>query len=357
MPNQTKEPQKIETTRGDTDKIVSRNPIAWGAIGIGFSALGFVVLFAGFYLGLMRLNAGSLQLAEATTAMQSQIMQNNENTTALKQDVSGFQQVVQDVHEQLTSQQQALNELHHAQQGNKEDWSVSEAQYLVKLANDNLQLGENIPLIISLLTAADQKLQEINDANLLPLRKALAADIAALQAVPQTDTAGIYLQLSALNDQVDKMPLPNLRPDQDKSMVEVTEDSPWWKRGLQQTLAALRQIVIIRYNQSGKLPFISPDLHSYLYQNLHAMLEQALFAVLRKQPEIYRASLTQAQNWITQYFLQDSSVTQAELAALKQLQDINIKPQLPTLSASLDAFRSYLSQPATATKPALTSSI
>jgi uroporphyrin-3 C-methyltransferase len=177
----------------------------------------------------------------------------------------------------------------------------------------------------------------------LPIRKALAADITALQAVPVIDLAGTYAEVLALNAQVDKLPLPSKRPAADTAATGNTDAQKisWWRAGLHQSWEMLSKIVVVRYNKPGERPFIPPEQQDFLYQNLHATFEQALSAIVHRQPEIYRASLQQGAAWIQQYFLTDSSVTQAELSSITKLQAVTLRPELPNISASLQAFHDY----------------
>jgi uncharacterized protein HemX/uroporphyrinogen-III synthase len=315
----------------------------WVNIGIFFTAFAIVVLLATSYIGYNRLIKNNQELAGLATSLNNKIVQD-------QADIAGLQKIVtetaQNVQTSVASQQQAIGEIRSAQQGKKESWSVSEAQYLANLANDNLQIGDNLTLVVSLLQTADQKLRDLSDANVLPIRKALAGDIAALQGVPAADLAGVYVQLSALNAQVDKLALPNKRPASVDAPTTANSDKPlsWWRNGLHQSWEVLQKIVVVRYSKPGERPFIPPEQQDYLYQNLHATFEQALSAVVHRQPEIYKASLEQAAAWIQQYFIVDSPATQAELAALKQLQSVTLRPELPTISASLQAFHDYFAQ-------------
>jgi uroporphyrinogen III methyltransferase / synthase len=329
---------------------------AWGSIGILFSACSFIVLVAAFYFSYNALMASDNKLAAATASISNQIAANQQEITTLRQAVTEAQNNSKTLQDALQAQQDSINKIHNTDQ-TKDALNVGEAQYLAALAQDNLQIGDNVPLVINLLQTADQKIRDLTDPKLLPLRKAFATDIAALQAVPTVDITGIYLQLAALNNQVDKLPLPTLRPAQ-----ETTEATPggkrvvWWKRGLQNSWDVIRKMVVIRYNKSGQVPFITPEQQQYLYQNLHAMFEQAMSAVVHKQPQIYQASLTQAADWIRQYFIGDAAATQAMLTSLTQLQAQNIKPALPTIDATLQALRDFATVSAAADTPATTTS-
>ena len=317
-----------------------RQRSVWLNIGILCSTMATIVLIAAFYVGYNRLLKINQDLANTANSLNSKVTADQTNIADLQKAVSNANQNLQTA---MTSQQQAISELRTAATGKKESFGVSEAQYLTNLANDNLQLGDNLPLVIALLQTADQKVRDLADANVLPIRKALATDIAALQAVPPVDLAGVYARLTALNTEVDKLPLPNKRPAATSLTGDATDGQSlsWWRRGLHQSWEALQKIVIVRYNKPDDRPFIPPEQQDFLYLNLHANFAQAMSAVVQRQPDIYRASLQQAAEWIQRYFLTDSPVTQAALAALTQLQTVTLRPALPTLSASLQAFHDY----------------
>ncbi len=334
----------MENERETIDITTVKKSLPWANIGMVFAAVVVTALIVTLYFGYGRLISLHRRLAKQTVRFMHQVEINQNQITALEKSLNDSEQAISEGREALSKQQQMIADLNVAQHGNKDAWSVAEAYYLAKLANDNLQVGDNVSLVIKLLQTADQDLSVLSDAKVLPIRKALAANIAALQNVPVADSTGVYLQLSALNDQVDKLPLPNFRPAAPSDQAGQTDAAhqSWWRKGLQQSWNVMRQIIIVRYNKPGERPFISPDGQQYLYQNCHAMLQQAMSAVVHKQPEIYRKSLQQATSWVQQYFLQDSPITQEMISNMTKLQSVVIRPDFPALTASLQAFQDYM---------------
>ena len=86
-------------------------------------------------------------------------------------------------------------------------WMLEEAEQLLLLANQRLSLDADVDLAKTALQLADEKLEDIGDPGLLPIRRELATEIAELASVPQLDIAGIALRLRALMQSVDKLPL------------------------------------------------------------------------------------------------------------------------------------------------------
>jgi uroporphyrin-3 C-methyltransferase len=310
----------------------------WKNIGIAFSALAIVILFSVYYVGILRVIHMNKRIASSASTLDTSVSQNQADINQLQKNITDLQQNLQQARDDIAAERNTMADLKNAYQSKSDDWTIADAQYLVKTADVNLELGDNVALVIHLLQAANQELSNVSDPKVVPLRKALADDILSLQAVPAQDTTGTYLQLNALNAEVDKLPLDTPRPVTHAS--ELSRGAPWWKRGWQTTLNSLQKIVIVRYNEPGVRPFILPDEQELLYQNIHAMFYQAMTAVVHKQPEIYNASLLQAKTWIEKYFQPNSPLTQTSLKEIEKLQAINLHPTLPTLS-SVQAFHDY----------------
>lgn len=321
--------KRMAETAPQEQKVSPRT--SWSNIGILFSTLAIFILLIIFF---------------GTTFYYLRILKNvntsHINTTQLEKTVDGLQQQVLQLSEELKSKSEIINTLQQTQSNNnRAEWRVLEAEFLTKMANDKLQLENAIPQAISLLQSADQEIRNLNDAKYLPIRKALAADIANLQATPQVDIPGIYMRLAAANEQISKLPLPNKPAQNLAAQTNATESLPWWKRGLQQTWQALQQIVVVRYNPKGTPPLALPEQQDFLFLNLHAELEKAQWGLLHQQPEVYRASLAQTINWIKLYFVQDAPLTQSLLTNLTELQALDIHPAMPKITDSMKAFQEY----------------
>jgi uroporphyrin-3 C-methyltransferase len=221
----------------------------------------------------------------------------------------------------------------------KDMWLAAEVNYLVKLANINLEFRQSVSQALVLLKLADQNIRDTRDPVFAEVRKALAADIVDLESTQEVDKTGIYMRLLALNGKVDQLPLMN-KPTVATGPTQTTtpsEDLPWWRKGLKQSLETLQKLVVVRYSASGKIPLVPPDQQAYLYQNWHVVLLHAMTALMQGESEIYHSSLQQIITWINEYAMPDTPVVNAFLAELSQLQAINIHPVIPKMSRSLQA--------------------
>lgn len=222
--------------------------------------------------------------------------------------------------------------------GNQKAWVLAEINYLVRLANYNLLFVRDIPAAIALLQTADQRLAMLDDPAFVNLRQQLADNIARLQAIPKVDLEGILMQLNALIGQSKQLPViapPSFVPQQ---TVEPKSSAPavsGWRKGLQNSLDTLQTLVIIRRHNHPISPLLDSEQQLFLQQNLQLLLEQAQWAALHGQVNIYQNSLRQAESYVQVYFAQDAAATRAFRHALDELQKIDIQPKLPDITALL----------------------
>lgn len=313
---------------------------SWVNIGILCSAFSMVMLVVVGSYSYGYLITANTQLAKLAIQSQSQLQQLQADFSVVQKNVNTAQQTVQQFADDIKELKKTVSDVSQVKQGNKEKWLLEEARYYVKLANDNLQFASNIPLAMTLLEMADQEISHIATPGLTEVGKVIAMDIANLQSAPQVDVAGLYMKLTALNSQLDQLPLLTQQTNlqEEKPVAAAAQKQTWWQRGLSMSWQALQSIVVVRHNPNGLMPLMAPEQKTFLYQNLHALLAQAIWALLHKQPAIYQSSLQQVAAWIKQYFILDAPMTRAVLSNLTQLEKIDVHPPTPTITNTLQAF-------------------
>lgn len=330
-------------TDNNTTETKSEKKIPWRNIGIFFSSLAMIILIAAFLYGYNELSKMNVYLAGRVTDLQEKSTRTQTDISDLQKTLVPLQQTGKEVEEIKKQQEQFLSEWHLAQKGDLNKWQVAEAQYLVKLANDHLQFTYNYKMAILLLTRADQLLANLQDETLLELRQAIAKSIVNLQSLPEIDITGLFLRLTALNVQLDHLPLPinSFKNENSKEATSSASHTSWWKTTWDNSLQALNKIVIVRKTNANALPLALPEEKAFLYQNLHAQFENAKWAVLNRNQSVYQTSLARAVVWINQHFAQDASETKAMLQNLNELLKINIQPAESNLTGPLQLFEKY----------------
>ncbi|WP_367987581.1 uroporphyrinogen-III C-methyltransferase [Vibrio sp. NTOU-M3] len=212
------------------------------------------------------------------------------------------------------------------------DWLLAEADYLVKLAGRKLFLEHDAVSATKLMESADQRIAALNDPSLVPLRKAMANDIVKLKGIPLIDRDGLVLRISAMQQQVDKLPLANaLLPEAQQEEAEVvSQDINDWKDNLMTSLKDFTEnFITFRTRDGNVIPLLSPQQHFYLKENIKAKLETAIKSVYVEQQEIYTTALTTANKWSKSFFNQDDSNVKEFNASLELLSKQKVQVEYP----------------------------
>ncbi len=259
----------------------------------------------------------------------------DEETASLAQRLDAREAQLQDLREQLGRFSAT----------DRDSWLLAEAGHLLRLANQRLVMGQDPVASLALLNGADAVLLEIDDPALHEVRAALAADIAALRAVPRVDVAGIYLRLAALAEQADELRIFELPERGERPQPEAAEN--WQGRlrqGYEAALARLSDYLIIRRRDVPMQALMDPQWESLVRQNLRMLLEQAQVALLSGNQGLYTASLERAQHWVDQFMDSDESAARAMSREITQLADLTIGVPQPDISRSLQAMNSAIEQ-------------
>lgn len=229
---------------------------------------------------------------------------------------------------------------------NRDEWKLQEAQYLLRLADQRILLEKDSQNALALAISADDVLRDMDQADLVGVRRLLAEEIAILKLAGIIDREGIYLRLSALSNQVDAIPfIEPLGTKEDVLEEDVVPVNETFKQKLTRNFHGLLNKLgsYVRVRDHGKTinAVLPPSEQKYLQQNLRLMLEQAQVALLRNEDNIYQESLVKAQNWINQYYSLNEKAT-AVLEELQALQREEISPELTNFSNSTSALSEYI---------------
>ena len=227
-----------------------------------------------------------------------------------------------------------------------EDWLLAEVEYLIRLANQRVLMERDVSGALSLLSSADEIVEQTTGIAAYELRESLAYDIANLKAVSDLDTDGIFLSLSAMASQVTELrrKQPELSPP-----TQIQIDNGEAQNSYQQFLSLVNNIFgrvlnSVDYRRDGVAitPLLPPKEEYYLRQNLILKFEMAQLALLRNDQPVYHTSLSEAKLWIVKHFVETDPRTVALVTALDQLVEVEVDRSLPNISGSLRAVRGLL---------------
>ncbi|GAB5451015.1 MAG: hypothetical protein Hals2KO_13430 [Halioglobus sp.] len=237
------------------------------------------------------------------------------------------------VEDELAKQRKELSRF---SASDRDDWLLAEVEYLLRLANQRLIMAGDTVAARALLSSADSVLREIGDTRLHNVRGAVAADLAAVRAVPTIDTEGIYLRLAALVEQADRLVIFEL-PEREEAMRPAPADD--WRgrleQGYQAALHKLSEYIVIRRRDVPMQALMDPQWEGLVRQNLRMLLEQAQVALLSGNQTLYRESLQRAAQWVAQFRDSDESGADAMSAEIDQLAFTQIAVEVPDVARSL----------------------
>lgn len=298
-----------------------------------------------FIAALAVLGYQSIQYHELKVELSRLSTAQDENNQSHSEKMATLAESVQKLSEGVSVASQSMSQPSIG--GDTNHLTVAEAAYLVNLANDQLQYTHNQTLALNLLQRASQMLANVDDPNLNALKQSLTDNVATLTASPTADLTGLYTQLSTLNANLDRMPLPATPLSADENTDDKLNLSglPWWKAQWRRTMHTLGKVVIVRYNGGGTPPLVLPEERVFIYQNLHAQMENVFWAVLNRDAGVYQAALMRMHLWIAQYFDVTSPMTQSILQQLQALSTQPISGAAVNLGGTLEQFTHYLNQP------------
>jgi uroporphyrin-3 C-methyltransferase len=259
-----------------------------------------------------------LQLAQGQE-LTRQIKQLQRSRDALTSEVSSLRR-------EQAMLQGRFDELSHSlSPEQRRQWLANEVAYYLDLAEQHLQLQQDVAPALRLVELADSLLVQHADPGLTLLREALAADRLTLLTAQQLDRVGLSLRLDALKQQATRVTLPlQAGPSQPASRAAPTPPAAGvWEKGWQ----AFRNLITIRHYDAPVRPLLSDDQRWLLQQSVYLELTQAQLALWRNQGGRYRQSLTDVRLLLKDYAARDAALS-AQLAELTQLAAVEL-PEIP----------------------------
>ena len=227
---------------------------------------------------------------------------------------------------------------------NRTEWVLAETEQLLLIANHRLQLARDVTTAVTALRTADNHLKNLADPSLLPVRKILAQEIAQLESLGQPDIPGIALRLGALANTVERLPLAvdtlirqtEMHASREDEKITDADEPPLTR----QIWNDIRSLVRIQSSVQVQKPLLTPEQHYFLRQNLRLMLNSAQLALMQNNVDTYKQNITQAKQWVNDYFDNDTQVVQHAKIELDRLLAEKLLIEHPDISGSLKALRS-----------------
>ena len=284
------------------------------------------------------------KLEDRLAAAESKLDKSDSALNGLNKNNTGFEKNLQDVQSEQSILRNRLNELLRMQSMGNNDWALAEVEHLLIIASHRLKLEKNAELALAAMEAADDRLRNINDPELLSVRQQLASDINNLKEISPVDISGLALFLSDVVGRASQLPLKPVVINDDQVEVPGKDTMPAsnsWDRLLDSVWSDIRGLVQISRTGEDSPATLAPRQRYFLYQNLRLQLESARYAVLRRDTENLHVSADIIVDWLNQYFdASDSGVTNI-IESVSRMTTLELNPDLPDISSSVETLRAY----------------
>ncbi|MFY8301118.1 uroporphyrinogen-III C-methyltransferase [Pseudoalteromonas sp. SS15] len=290
-------------------------------------------------------------LKTENSALKNELKQSQQNLAALQSEQS---RVSQAVNQSLSSQAAQLQESFAAQLDSKlrqadqqlSGAAINEAVYLHRLAVFKVAAEQDYQGGAAVLKRVhDVLLAQSNNTEVL---KALADDIALLNAQPQPAVESIYLELHGLLNQVDALPLVTLQLPETRQQApaELSTEVSDWQTNLKRTWQGLvDDFIKIRERDVTVVdPLLDAQEQQLLKAQLRGYLSQAQTALMDKQASVFFTALKQAQQHLEAYFAADKAEVKAMQSALIELQQQPLQFSRKVQLSSEQVLKSWLAE-------------
>ncbi len=215
------------------------------------------------------------------------------------------------------------------------DVMLADAEYLLSVANQKLNLTGDVTAALKAMEAADALLRHSGDPSVYKVREALAKELVALKKVQAPDPVGISARILALEDRIHALPL--FLPHMGRvSKTEAPKEQP-----SDDLVEQWKEILTIRRRRTERPveAILTPEEVEAIRHALVLKLETARFAAVRGQPELYRSSLEAAIKWVKQHFQIKDRDVQEFISEMNDLIKQPVAVEFPEIGTSLKLLR------------------
>jgi uroporphyrin-3 C-methyltransferase len=281
------------------------------------------------------LGSGLQQRLQALEAAQNAGADFRSETTAWTRSA---QAALEESQARLNSLDEKLRTLSARSAESDTELELEEIDYLLRMAQERLELFGDTRTADRALQLADQQVLAFDNPMFIALRRDIAAARRALAAADVPDMVTLGAELDGVQDSLSQLPFRSgsEQAATTNDSAGETVDLPWWER-LKNTLSGLVTVRRVADDELA-MPVLADQLA--LRQRAWLQIEQARLAALSREQSIYQDSLAQAEATIRRWFTADDPQVKLAISSLQSLQQRNIDPPMPDISAPWNTLRS-----------------
>jgi|GEM_PF-3755255 len=252
---------------------------------------------------------------------------------------SAINSVATDTENQLLALSNRISE---SEAEGNDDWTLAEAEFLLRIANQRLVTSGDQGSVIGMMQAADNILRELAYPELSPVRRQLANDLNRVQMANSLDIEGMFFELEALAQQVAN--LEHFKPESlQATQIESETSNDLGLRLWNKIKSTLARYVRIDTSPGEARYLLTEEQQVAQTLSVQLQIRQAQLALLSQQQDVYTRALMAAADSIDQFYI-SSAASNASQSRLRELADVRLQTDIVDISESIRALSGVVNQ-------------
>lgn len=216
----------------------------------------------------------------------------------------------------------------------RSDWMISDAEYLLNVANQRLLFMGDIATARQAMEAADARLRESEDAAVFKVREQVVKELDALNKITPLDVVGLYAKINALQQAANQLTanLPYVGKQDNNAPEAKAENTDGGL--LDKALGSMKGVVSIKHTNVPVAGIITKEEAQFNLQQIKVRLDMVKMALLQQNENLYLASIGDVRQWLKENFTLNAAANDF-LKQLDVLEATKIQSQFPNISESL----------------------
>jgi len=315
---------------------------------LALTILGIIALLGLAYailrVDILRARIATLEVTREQQAVTNASLQaRNENLIAANLATQEQLKHLAAMESELTNMNATLGELRGRTEQSQRSWTRVETLYLLRLADDQLHLAQDIPTALAALQAAESRLNATRDNSLDSVRQQLSVDIAAIRNVPQIDRVALYSQLDQAQTSVAKLKVLGSVINTGNADSEVDRQKAGIERAWLLIKESVAKLFVVRKVSTSAQGLLTAEDETLRQHHLQLLLLSLKQSAQLHDGQAFRENLKQAQAWVNAAFdIKDKQVAvlDQQLTAWSKL---DVAPLLPDISGGRKLLEKYSS--------------
>lgn len=287
--------------------------------------------------------AALASLTADNNALQQQLIALEKSKQALAEAVNSLTSKTESMQLQT---EQLLSQLNDMEGRRPSDWLIAEADYLVRMAGRKVWLEKDTDTAILLLQNADDRLKELSDPSVIPIRGFIAEDIQSLRQANTIDRVKLALTLSGMLNKADTLPLNTfVRPRDEAEKEALSESVDDWQSNLAKVWRSIVNDFISVNRTDAPVEPMMTSQEEWLYkEQFKLQIMQAQSAAMAGENALFSQSLNNAISLLNSKFDADAPKVQGTVSALNTLLESNVEEVLPSTLEAMAPLQRLLEQ-------------